>query len=72
MKLGTALLIIYFVSECGRGAIKGGRASPNVRPQTQTRAPVKTTSVNQQPPRTAEALAVLIQHLVFNVSTLAQ
>lgn len=36
--------------------------SPATRPPQQQRAPVKA------PPRTAEALAVLVQHLVFNVS----
>ncbi|XP_018567471.1 uncharacterized protein LOC108908047 isoform X2 [Anoplophora glabripennis] len=47
--------------ECGRGTVKGGRTSPSVRPPTQARVPTK------QVPRVAEALAVLVQHLVFNV-----
>ncbi|KAG5874966.1 hypothetical protein JTB14_003230 [Gonioctena quinquepunctata] len=47
-------------TECGRGTVKGGRTSPSVRPPAQTRVHVK------QPP-VAEALAVLVQHLVFNV-----
>ncbi|CAH1112740.1 unnamed protein product [Psylliodes chrysocephalus] len=48
------------IKECTRGTVKGGRASPTVRPPAQVRAPVK------QPP-VAEALAVLVQHLVFDV-----
>ncbi|KAK9738073.1 hypothetical protein QE152_g10191 [Popillia japonica] len=46
--------------ECSRTTTKGGRVSPGTRPPQQQRAPVKA------PPRTAEALAILIQHLVFN------
>ncbi|RZB94433.1 SMC N domain containing protein [Asbolus verrucosus] len=47
--------------ECGRATVKGGRTSPVVRPPVHTRAPSKPV------PRVAEALAVLVQHLVFNV-----
>ncbi|XP_060527561.1 uncharacterized protein LOC132702794 isoform X2 [Cylas formicarius] len=54
------------VKECGKSTVKGGRTSPSVRsqPSQNNRATVK-----QQPPvpRVAEALAVLVQHLVFNV-----
>ncbi|XP_063921351.1 centrosomal protein of 164 kDa isoform X2 [Zophobas morio] len=47
--------------ECGRATVKGGRTSPVVRPPVHPRAPAKPV------PKVAEALAVLVQHLVFNV-----
>ncbi|XP_056630138.1 uncharacterized protein LOC130440813 isoform X2 [Diorhabda sublineata] len=47
--------------ECVRGTVKGGRTSPTVRPPATIRVPPV-----KQPP-VAEALAVLVQHLVFNV-----
>lgn len=47
--------------ECARGTVKGGRTSPTVRPPATIRVPPV-----KQPP-VAEALAVLVQHLVFNV-----
>ncbi|GJQ71345.1 hypothetical protein Trydic_g11079 [Trypoxylus dichotomus] len=47
--------------ECSRTTTKGGRVSPGTRPPQQQRAPVKA------PPRTTEALAILVQHLVFNL-----
>lgn len=46
--------------------MKGGRTSPSVRPQTQNRASIKHSPSTDR--RTVEALGVLIQHLVFNVS----
>ncbi|XP_050500457.1 uncharacterized protein LOC114343874 isoform X3 [Diabrotica virgifera virgifera] len=49
------------IKECTRGTIKGGRTSPTVRPPATIRVPQV-----KQPP-VAEALAVLVQHLVFNV-----
>ncbi|KYB25579.1 hypothetical protein TcasGA2_TC034332 [Tribolium castaneum] len=49
------------IKECGRATVKGGRTSPVVRPPVHTRAPTKPV------PKVAEALAVLVQHLVFNV-----
>ncbi|KAJ8920030.1 hypothetical protein NQ315_011680 [Exocentrus adspersus] len=49
--------------EYGRGTVKGGRTSTSVRPPNQSRA----ISVKQEVPPVAEALAVLVQHLVFNV-----
>lgn len=55
-------LNFLFFSECGRATVKGGRTSPVVRPPVHTRAPSKPV------PKVAEALAVLVQHLVFNVS----
>ncbi|XP_017775385.1 PREDICTED: CAP-Gly domain-containing linker protein 1-like isoform X2 [Nicrophorus vespilloides] len=50
--------------EIGRATVKGGRVSPGARPPQQQHH-------HQQPqkpqPKTAEALAVLVQHLVFNL-----
>ncbi|KAK5645223.1 hypothetical protein RI129_006523 [Pyrocoelia pectoralis] len=45
----------------GYGFYKGGRASPGARPPQQTRVPLLPIC------RTTEALAVLVQHLVFNL-----
>lgn len=66
---GHCFMVFSFLfSECGRASVKGGRTSPNVRPQqTQTRAVKNLPSADQ---KTVEALGVLIQHLVFNVSIL--
>jgi len=47
--------------EVSRATVKGGRVSPATRPPQPPRAPVKPA------PRTAEALAILVQHLVFNL-----
>ncbi|XP_018334467.1 putative mediator of RNA polymerase II transcription subunit 26 isoform X2 [Agrilus planipennis] len=47
--------------DCGKAAIKGGRTSPSVRPPLQSRA------THPSAPKTAEALAVLVQHLVFTL-----
>lgn len=59
------LKCIFLVTECGRGVTaKGGRISPSVRPPlAQVRVPAKL----EKPP-VAEALAILVHHLVFNVS----
>ncbi|XP_050305174.1 restin homolog [Anthonomus grandis grandis] len=48
-----------------KSTVKGGRTTPN----TVSRSPAlkKLTTPPSPPPRTAEALAVLVQHLVFNV-----
>lgn len=60
----SLLVNFVFVAECGRVTTKGGRISPSVRPPlVQVRAPVKV----EKPP-VAEALAILVHHLVFNVS----
>ncbi|KAF5306202.1 hypothetical protein FQR65_LT07479 [Abscondita terminalis] len=47
--------------DCSRSTVKGGRASPGARPPQQNR--VTTAPIT----RTTEALAVLVQHLVFNL-----
>ncbi|KAF7272636.1 hypothetical protein GWI33_014599 [Rhynchophorus ferrugineus] len=54
------------IEESSKPTVKGGRTSPSVRPPVAQapRSPVK--KVPSQP-RVAEALAVLVQHLVFNV-----
>ncbi|XP_076253369.1 toucan isoform X2 [Rhynchophorus ferrugineus] len=54
------------IKESSKPTVKGGRTSPSVRPPVAQapRSPVK--KVPSQP-RVAEALAVLVQHLVFNV-----
>uniref|UniRef100_A0A1Y1LGQ1 Uncharacterized protein n=1 Tax=Photinus pyralis TaxID=7054 RepID=A0A1Y1LGQ1_PHOPY len=44
-----------------RATVKGGRASPGARPPQLNRVPTAPIS------RTTEALAVLVQHLVFNL-----
>lgn len=57
-----------FVSECARVTAKGGRISPSVRPPL---APVRAQLKHEKPP-VAEALAILVHHLVFNVSNIFQ
>lgn len=47
--------------DCARATVKGGRASPGARPPQQTRVPTVPIA------RTTEALAVIVQHLVFNL-----
>ncbi|XP_044755813.1 uncharacterized protein LOC123314539 [Coccinella septempunctata] len=47
--------------ENGRNTVKGARASPVIRSPTLSRV------VNKPAPKTVEALAILVQHLVFNV-----
>ncbi|KAL3269695.1 hypothetical protein HHI36_008755 [Cryptolaemus montrouzieri] len=49
------------IFENGRSTVKGGRTSPVLR------SPTLARSANKPVPKTAEALAVLVQHLVFNV-----
>ncbi|XP_022902477.2 CAP-Gly domain-containing linker protein 1 isoform X1 [Onthophagus taurus] len=47
--------------KCNRTTVKGGRVSPTTRSPPQQRAQLKAA------PKTAEALAVLVQHLVFEL-----
>lgn len=52
--------------ESSKLTVKGGRTSPSVRPPAPQ--PLRAPAKKAPPlPRTAEALAVLVQHLVFNV-----
>ncbi|XP_045475291.1 restin homolog [Harmonia axyridis] len=48
--------------ENGRNSVKGGRTSPVIRSPTLSR-----TVATKPAPKTVEALAILVQHLVFNV-----
>lgn len=54
---------MFFPTECGRSTVKGGGTVPTARPQQQTRTPAPKPQA-----KVAEGLAILVQHLVFNVS----